>query len=46
LRTWSCKFAATRLIVQGAGGNTSIKEDGVMWIKGVRHQLSEALDKD
>ncbi|WP_306258558.1 class II aldolase/adducin family protein [Pararhizobium sp. IMCC21322] len=46
LRTWSRKFGSNPLMVQGAGGNTSIKEDGVMWIKASGTQLSEALDKD
>lgn len=46
LRTWSRKFGSNPLMVQGAGGNTSIKEDGVMWIKASGTQLSEAMDKD
>lgn len=46
LRTWSSKFGSNPLMVQGAGGNTSIKEDGVMWIKASGTQLSEAMDKD
>lgn len=46
LRTWSRTFGSNPLMVQGAGGNTSIKEDGVMWIKASGTQLSEAMDKD
>ena len=31
---------------KAAGGNTSIKRDGVMWIKAQRRQLADALDDD
>lgn len=33
-------------IVQGAGGNTSIKHDGVLWIKASGTWLAHARDKD
>ena len=31
---------------KAAGGNTSIKRDGVMWIKASGRQLADALDDD
>jgi rhamnose utilization protein RhaD (predicted bifunctional aldolase and dehydrogenase) len=46
LRVWSSKFGNDPLLVQGAGGNTSIKDDGVMWIKASGTQLADALEKD
>lgn len=46
LRKWSSKFGNDPLLVQGAGGNTSIKESGVMWIKASGTQLADAMDKD
>lgn len=33
LRKLSAKVGANPLLVQGAGGNTSIKENGLLWIK-------------
>ncbi len=34
------------LLVQGPGGNTSVKIDGQMWIKASGTELAEALDKN
>lgn len=34
------------MLVQGPGGNTSIKIDGQMWIKASGTELAEALDRD
>ena len=33
LRALSAKVGANPLLVQAAGGNTSLKENGVLWIK-------------
>jgi rhamnose utilization protein RhaD (predicted bifunctional aldolase and dehydrogenase) len=29
----SAELGSNRLLVQAAGGNTSIKDDGVLWVK-------------
>lgn len=46
LRRLSAKVGANPLLVQAAGGNTSIKQDGVMWIKASGTWLKDALAKD
>ena len=46
LRQCSAIIGADRLLVQAAGGNTSIKQDGVMWIKASGTQLAQALDQE
>jgi rhamnose utilization protein RhaD (predicted bifunctional aldolase and dehydrogenase) len=46
LRTLSAKLGANPLLVQAAGGNTSIKQDGVMWIKASGTWLMDAEKKD
>jgi rhamnose utilization protein RhaD (predicted bifunctional aldolase and dehydrogenase) len=46
LRRCSAEMGSNRLLVQAAGGNTSIKQDGVMWIKASGKQLAHALDED
>jgi rhamnose utilization protein RhaD (predicted bifunctional aldolase and dehydrogenase) len=46
LRSLSAALGGNRFRTQGAGGNTSIKENGVMWIKASGRQLAEALDRD
>lgn len=46
LRRLSAKVGADPLLVQAAGGNTSIKQDGVMWIKASGTWLKDALAKD
>ena len=42
----SQEIGAQPLLVQGPGGNTSIKIDGQMWIKASGTELAEALDKN
>ena len=34
------------MLIQGAGGNTSVKEAGVMWIKASGTRLAEAVSRD
>lgn len=46
LRSISASLGADPLLVQGAGGNTSIKIDGTMWIKASGNWLSDAARKD
>jgi rhamnose utilization protein RhaD (predicted bifunctional aldolase and dehydrogenase) len=46
LRALSAGVGRNRLRTQAAGGNTSIKRDGVMWIKASGRQLADALDDD
>ncbi len=46
LRQCSASIGSNRLLVQAAGGNTSIKQHGVMWIKASGTQLANALDQD
>ena len=46
LRELSARVGAEPLLVQAAGGNTSIKQDGVMWIKASGTWLMDALNKD
>jgi rhamnose utilization protein RhaD (predicted bifunctional aldolase and dehydrogenase) len=46
LRLLSARIGADPLLVQGAGGNTSIKERGVLWIKASGKWLSEAARQD
>ena len=46
LRLLSAKIGADPLLVQGAGGNTSIKEDGALWIKASGKWLSDAARDD
>ncbi|PHP65857.1 aldolase [Zhengella mangrovi] len=45
LRTVSARAGADPLLVQAAGGNTSIKRDGILWIKASGTWLMNA-DKD
>jgi rhamnose utilization protein RhaD (predicted bifunctional aldolase and dehydrogenase) len=42
----SARVGADPALVQGAGGNTSIKRDGVMWIKASGTWLRDALAED
>ena len=42
----SARIGADPLLVQAAGGNTSIKQDGVMWIKASGTRLKEASSKN
>ena len=46
LRVLSARVGSDPLLVQAAGGNTSIKQDGVMWIKASGTWLMDALKKD
>jgi rhamnose utilization protein RhaD (predicted bifunctional aldolase and dehydrogenase) len=46
LRELSATLGADPLRTQGAGGNTSIKRDGVMWIKASGTWLADALAQD
>jgi rhamnose utilization protein RhaD (predicted bifunctional aldolase and dehydrogenase) len=46
LRELSAGLGADPLLVQAAGGNTSIKQDGVMWIKASGTWLMDALSKN
>ncbi len=46
LRELSARLGADPLLVQAAGGNTSIKENGVMWIKASGTWLMDATSKD
>jgi rhamnose utilization protein RhaD (predicted bifunctional aldolase and dehydrogenase) len=42
----SARLGADPLLIQGAGGNTSVKDHGVMWIKASGTLLADALTKD
>jgi rhamnose utilization protein RhaD (predicted bifunctional aldolase and dehydrogenase) len=46
LRKLSARIGADPLLVQAAGGNTSIKQDGVMWIKASGTWLKDAAAND
>lgn len=46
LRRLSARVGADPLLVQAAGGNTSLKEDGVMWIKASGTWLKDAETRD
>jgi rhamnose utilization protein RhaD (predicted bifunctional aldolase and dehydrogenase) len=46
LRELSAALGVDALRTQGAGGNTSIKRDGVMWIKASGTWLADALAQD
>ena len=46
LRTLSARVGADPLLVQAAGGNTSLKENGVMWIKASGTWLKDAAQRD
>ncbi|ABD54312.1 class II aldolase/adducin family protein [Jannaschia sp. CCS1] len=45
-RTLSARLGQDPLRVQGPGGNTSIKQDGVMWIKASGTELADAERAD
>lgn len=42
----SARIGADPLLIQAAGGNTSVKADGVMWIKASGTRLAEALERE
>lgn len=46
LRKLSARIGKNPLLVQAAGGNTSLKQDGIMWIKASGTWLMDALRKD
>ena len=46
LRRLSAKVGSDPLLVQAAGGNTSIKQGDVMWIKASGTWLRDAAAKD
>lgn len=46
LRALSARLGSDPLLVQAAGGNTSLKQDGVMWIKASGTWLMDAASKD
>lgn len=46
LRALSARIGADPLLVQAAGGNTSLKQDGVMWIKASGTWLRHAEERD
>jgi rhamnose utilization protein RhaD (predicted bifunctional aldolase and dehydrogenase) len=46
LKSLSAKLGNNRLLVQAAGGNTSVKQDGVMWVKASGTWLMHAEEKD
>ena len=39
----SARLGQDRLQVQGPGGNTSVKQDDVMWVKASGTELADAL---
>ena len=46
LRKLSARVGADPLLVQAAGGNTSLKDEGIMWIKASGTWLKDAGDRD
>jgi rhamnose utilization protein RhaD (predicted bifunctional aldolase and dehydrogenase) len=46
LRAVSARFGADPLLVQGPGGNTSVKAGDVMWIKASGTLLADAVSRD
>ena len=46
LRTLSARVGSDPLLVQAAGGNTSLKDEGVMWIKASGTWLKDAMSRD
>lgn len=43
---YCAKIGADPLLIQGAGGNVSWKENGTLWVKASGTWLAEALEKD
>ncbi len=46
LRSMSARVGRNILLVQGAGGNSSIKDGDVLWVKASGTWLADANDKD
>ncbi|WP_421927831.1 class II aldolase/adducin family protein [Neoaquamicrobium sediminum] len=46
LRALSARIGSDPLLIQGAGGNTSLKAGGILWIKASGTWLAHALERD
>lgn len=46
VEAYSARIGSDPLLVQGAGGNASWKENGVLWVKASGTWLKDALDQD
>ena len=46
LIAWSARIGADPLLVQGGGGNTSVKQDGTLWVKASGTWLAQARERD
>ncbi len=46
LRALSARIGSAKLVVQAAGGNTSIKDNNTLWIKASGTWLAHAMEKD
>ena len=46
LRRMSARVGRNILLVQGAGGNSSIKHDDILWVKASGTWLADAEQKD
>jgi len=46
LRALSARVGGDPLLVQGPGGNTSVKHNGVLWVKASGTWLAHALERD
>ncbi|CAL78530.1 conserved hypothetical protein; putative aldolase/epimerase (AraD-like) [Bradyrhizobium sp. ORS 278] len=46
LRAMSARVGRNMLLVQGAGGNSSVKQDDVLWVKASGTWLSDATEKN
>ena len=46
LKEFSAKIGKDSNLVQSSGGNTSIKENGILWVKASGKQLKDALEED
>jgi len=46
LRNYCALLGSNPLLVQGAGGNASLKDENILWVKASGTQLADALSKD
>ena len=46
LKRLSARIGADPLLVQAAGGNTSLKQNGVLWIKASGTWLKDAVNEE
>lgn len=46
LRKWSAHYGSDRMLTQGAGGNTSFKDGGWLWVKASGTWLQDALTSE